>query len=179
MPLSYRKSSKVLEEGAVAYLDCFRLDGDGIFYGAILILDGRGLPLEFIHNRLQPPTGLLWAEPDLSRQTIAALSHSLFDGCRRDPDLLLCLPTLGTIEFCRVEIAPTPPFAQALPAHDDMPPGVIWINTPPSEGMRGLTLYQDLLRRDALFEPFARLRQALREVYPQAPLPLASAETGQ
>jgi len=179
VPVSYRKPSKVLEEGAVAYLDCFRLDGDGGFYGAILILDGRGLPLEFIHNRLQPPSGLLWAEPDASRQTIAALAHSLFDACRRDPDLLLCLPSLGTVEFCRAEIAPTPPFAQALPAQEEIPPGVVWINTPPTEGMRGLTLYQDLLRRDALFEPFARLRQALHEVYPQAPWTVAPSEASE
>ncbi len=171
MPVSYRKPSKVLEDGAVAYLDVFRLDGDGVFYGAILILDGKGLPLEFIHNRLPAPSGLLWTEPDTSRQAVAALAHSLFDACRRDPDLLLCLPGLGSAEFCRAEIAPTSPFAQVLPAQEGLPPGVVWINAPPSEGMRGHALYQDALRRDALFEPFARLRRGLREIYTQAPWP--------
>ncbi|MGI4789551.1 MAG: hypothetical protein ACRYFS_11950 [Janthinobacterium lividum] len=172
MPVSYRKPPKMLEDGAVAYLDVFRLDGDDTFYGAILMLDGRGLPLEFVHNRLPSPSGLLWTEPDTGRQAVAALAHSLFDACRRDPDLLLCLPSLGTAEFCRAEIAPASPFAQVLPASESLPTGILWVNAPPTDGMRGLTLYQEALRRDALVEPFARLRLGLREIYPQAPWPV-------
>jgi len=175
VPVSYRKPSKALEEGTVAYLDAFHLSGDA-YYGAILLLDGRGLPLEFIHNRLQPPSGLLWTEPDTSRQAVAALAHSLFDACRRDPDLLLCLPSLGSAEFCRAEIAPTLPFAQVSPEQEGLPLGILWINAPPSEGMRGHMLYQDLLRRDALLEPFDRLRRGLREIYPQASWPTDESE---
>ncbi len=171
MSVSYKKPSRLLEESGVAYLDILRLGGDGAFYGAILLLDGRGLPLEFVHNRLVPPSGLLWTEPDVSREAITALSHSLFDACRREPDLLLCLPGLGPPDFCRVEIAPVLPFAQVLPPQEDIPAGLVWINEPPASGMRGHHLYQELLRRDALFEPFNRLRRALREVYTQAPWP--------
>lgn len=169
MSVSYKKPSRLLEDSGVAYLDVLRLDADGAFYGAVLLLDGRGLPLEFVHNRLVPPSGLLWTEPDVSRQSVIALSRSLFDACRREPDLLLCLPTLGSPDFCRVEIAPVLPFAQVIPPQEDIPAGVVWINEPPAVGMRGHHLYQELLRRDALFEPFDRLRKALGEVYPQAP----------
>ena len=178
MPVSYKKPSHLLEDSGVAYLDVFRLDADGAFYGAVLLLDGRGLPLEFVHNRLVPPSGLLWTEPDVTRQAVASLAHSLFDACRRDPDLLLCLPTLGSPEFCRVEIAPVVPFAQVLPPQEDIPAGVIWINEPPAAGMRGSLLYSELLRRDALFEPFERLRIGLREVYPQALWPSERKEEG-
>ena len=171
MSLSYKKPSRLLEDSGVAYLDIFRLDGDGAFYGAVLLLDGRGLPLEFVHNRLVPPFGLLWTEPDVSRQVIIALSHSLFDACRREPDLLLCLPALGSPDFCRVEIAPVLPFAQVIPPQEDIPAGIVWVNEPPAAGMRGYLLYQELLRRDALFEPFERLRKGLSEIYPQAPWP--------
>jgi hypothetical protein len=169
MSVSYKKPSRLLEDSGVAYLDVFRLDADGAFYGAILLLDGRGLPLEFVHNRLAPPSGLLWTEPEVSRQAISSLSHSLFDACRREPDLLLCLPALGSPDFCRVEIAPVLPFAQVIPPQEDLPAGVVWVNEPPAPGMRGHLLYQELLRRDALFEPFERLRIGLREIYPQAP----------
>jgi len=165
----------MLEDGVVAYLDIFRLNG-GAFYGALLVLDGRGLPLEFIHNRGEPPSGLLWTEPDTSRQAISALAHSLFDAARRDPDLLLCLPELGSAEFCRAEIAPASPFAQAQPASESLPAGVVWVNSPPTDGMRGHALYQDLLRRDALFEPFSRLRLGLRETYPDAPWMIETTE---
>ena len=171
MPVAYKKPSRLLEDSGVAYLDVLRLDADGVFYGAILLLDGRGLPLEFVHNRLVPPTGLLWTEPDVSRQAVIALAHSLFDAGRREPDLLLCLPTLGALDFCRVEIAPVLPFAQVLPPQEDLPAGIVWINEPPPAGMRGYLLYQELLRRDALFEPFERLRKGLGEIYPQAPWP--------
>jgi hypothetical protein len=169
MSVSYKKPSRLLEDSGVAYLDVLRLDTDGAFYGAVLLLDGRGLPLEFVHNRLVPPSGLLWTEPDVSRQAVIALSHSLFDACRREPDLLLCLPALGSPDFCRVEIAPVLPFAQVIPPQEDIPAGVVWVNEPPAAGMRGHLLYQELLRRDALFEPFERLRRGLGETYPQAP----------
>lgn len=178
MSVSYKKPSRLLEDSGVAYLDVFRLDAGGDFYGALLLLDGRGLPLEFVHNRLVPPSGLLWTEPDVSRQSVAALAHSLFEACRREPDLLLCLTTLGSPDFCRIEIAPVLPFAQVSPPQEDIPAGVVWINEPPAPGMRGHHLYQELLRRDALFEPFERLRLALREVYPQAPWPNGVGEAG-
>ena len=80
--------------------------------GALLLIDGRGQPLEFVHNVVDVPGGFLWPEDKVKSVGTAVLVHSLFDACQREPDLLVCRDTLGTPDFCRDELAPAIPFAQ-------------------------------------------------------------------
>jgi len=180
MPVPYRRTPRAAEVGQAAYLDIVWLGADRVFYGGLLIIDGKGQPLEFVHNQVAAPleaqlitsdesaSGLLWPERMVRQIGIPLLTHSLFDACRREPDLLVCLPTLGTPEFCSAEIAPSLPFAQVVPPQDDLPMEWNWINTPPSSAMRATILSQELVRRGFTIEPFERLQDALRLVYPQA-----------
>jgi hypothetical protein len=168
MPVPYRKTPRAAEFGQAAYLDILWLPSDRAFYGGLLIIDGKGQPQEFVHNTLTAPTGLLWPEDRVRSLGIAMLAHSLFDACRREPDLLVCLGSLGTPEYCKTEIAPSVPFVQAVPAREGIPAEWNWINDPPSSGMRASILAHELTRRGYIVEPFERLRHALRLVYPQA-----------
>ena len=168
MPVPYRKTPRAAEIGVAAYLDIVFLPTDRAFFGGLLIIDGKGQPQEFVHNTLSAPSGLLWSEAKLQTMGIALMAHSLFDACRREPDLLICLAALGSPEFLKTEIAPSIPFVQVVPEQQSLPAEWNWINEPPSAGMRASLLAQELSRRGDIVEPFERLRHALRLVYPQA-----------
>ena len=169
MPVPYRKTPRAAETGCAAYLDILWLSSVHAFYGALLLIDGRGQPMEFVHNSLTAPSGYLWPEEQVRASGIAMLAHSLFDACRREPDLLVCQATLGTRDYCKMQIAPSIPFAQIIPATEDVPAEWIWINEPPTPGMRAHALYQELSRRGFVLEPFERLYEGLRTVYPHSP----------
>jgi hypothetical protein len=168
MPVPYRKTPRAAEFGQAAYLDIVWIPADRAFYGGLLILDGKGQPQEFVHNTLSAPSGLLWPEEKVRSLGTTLLAHSVFDACRREPDLLVGLPSLGSPELCRTELAPSIPFVQVVPAQEGIPAQWNWINEPPSAGMRAAILAEELARRGFVVEPFERLRHALRLVYPQA-----------
>src|SRR5437016_2190181 len=136
MPVPYRKTPRVAEFGLAAYLDILWLPPDRAFYGGLLVIDGKGQPQEFVHNTLAAPSGLLWPEEKVRLLGTTMLAHSLFDACRREPDLLVGLASLGTPDYCRTEIAPSIPFAQVTPPREGLPAEWSWINDPPSSGMR-------------------------------------------
>ncbi len=168
MPVPYRKTPRAAEIGVAAFLDILWIPSDHALYGGLLLIDGKGQPQEFVHNLLTAPSGPLWPEEKIRCLGIATLTHSLFDACRREPDLLVSLPSLGSPDYCKTEIAPSIPFVQASPGGDGIPAEWNWINEPPSSGMRAALLAQELTRRGYIVEPFERLRYALRMVYPQA-----------
>jgi hypothetical protein len=168
MPVPYRKTPRAAEIGQAAYLDIVFTQTDRTFYGGLLVIDGKGQPQEFVHNLLTAPSGILWPEDKVRSMGTAMLAHSLFDACRREPDLLVCLPSLGSPEYCRTEIAAAVAFVQVVPAEDEVPAEWSWINDPPSSGMRASILAQELARRGFITEPFERLERALRLVYPNA-----------
>lgn len=168
MPVPYRKTPRAAEVGQAAFLDILWLPSDRAFYGGLLVLDGKGQPLEFVHNTLAAPSGVLWSEEKVRASGTVMLAHSLFDACRREPDLLVGLPELGSTETLRNELAPSIPFVQVVPAQEGIPAQWNWINEPPSSGMRAAILAQELARRGFIVEPFERLWHALRMVYPQA-----------
>jgi hypothetical protein len=138
------------------------------FYGGLLVLDGRGQPLEFVHNSIVVPTGFLWPEGTVRNAAIAALSQSLCEACRQEPLLLLCDPSVGSPEFCRQELAPMVPCALVRPGEGSLPPECAWVNTPPSDGSSQAALLEELKARHFLLEPFSRVRKGLREAYPEA-----------
>src|SRR5882724_8011498 len=78
MPVPYRKTPRAAETGCAAYLDVIWLPSVQTFYGALLFMDGKGQPLEFVHNTLPAPPDFLWPETRLRPIAIAALAHSLF-----------------------------------------------------------------------------------------------------
>ncbi len=169
MPVPYRRTPRAAETGCAAYVDVVWLPSTRTYYGGMLLMDGKGQPIEFVHNTLVAPLDPLWPDDKLRPTAIGELVHTLFDACRRDPDLLVCSPAIGPPEFCRTEIAPAIPCAQVSEAGPDLPTEWSWLNAPPTPGMRAHVLAQELVRHGFLTEPFDRLRAALRIVYREAP----------
>jgi hypothetical protein len=163
MAVPYRRSRATQEDGCAAYLDVIAGHDDALL-GALLLMDSRGRPLEFIHNRTESAGDWMWAT-DLPQEVCkAALVHSLYDACRREPDLLVCKHTVGPLDFLRSEMAPSIPMLMVSPNED----GEIawqWVNDPPTPGMRAHALAPRLEARGFLLEPFGRLRTGLRELY--------------
>ena len=171
MPVPYRRSATATAQRAVAYVKVVRSPSGRAVLGALLLLDARGRPLEFVHNRVETPTGFLWPEAQVDEAATTAICHSLFDACTREPDLLLCEAALGSPEFCASSLAPTVPFGQVTPADRSAPAGVAWINDPPRRGMAAAGLAEELQARSLLTEPFERAVSGLREVYPEESWP--------
>jgi len=169
MPVPYRKTPRAAETGSAAFVDVVWLEPSRTLYAGMLLMDGKGQPLEFVHNSMEAPADPLWPDDKLLPAAVAGLVHTLFDACRRDPDLIAVPAGLGSPEYCRTEIAPAIPFAQVAAEQNGMPAEWNWINAPPSPGMRAHQLAQELTRRGFLVEPFDRLRSALRIIYRDAP----------
>src|SRR5438045_820904 len=106
MPVPYRRTPRAAEIGLAGYLDVLWAPSVRTLHGGMLLMDGKAQPQEFVHNTLAAPSGPLWPEDRVRSQGISMLAHSLFDGCRRELDLLVCLSSLGSPEFCRAELAP-------------------------------------------------------------------------
>jgi hypothetical protein len=164
MAIPYRRPKATPEDGCAAYLDVIP-GQDGVLLGALLLLDRRGRPLEFVHNRTYPPGGWMWPDELQVKACLAAIAHSLFDACRREPDLVVCKRTLGPNDYLRSELAPSIPMVVAWATGD----GEIqreWVNDPPTPGMRSHALAPELESRGFLFEPFDRILRGLRVLYP-------------
>lgn len=169
MPVPYRKSPTSSAASCAAYLDVLWIRSTRTFYGALLLVDGRGQPLEFVHNTLTAPAGFLWPEEQVRGLGIATLCHSLFEACRREPELLVCRELLGNPTYCKAEISAAIPFAQVVEAGAGSPAAWNWINDPPTPGMSAHALGETLRTRGFAVEPFTRIHLGLKEVYPQAP----------
>ncbi len=176
MSLPYAKPPRAAAAYA-AYLDVVWLPEPGAFYGALLVIDAQGMPIEFVYNSLPAPSGFLWRVDDVRRMAIIRLSHSLFDACEKEPALLVCREELGTLSFCRDEINPAVPFAQASGLEGEAPAAWSWLNNPPPPSHPAHGLAQSLLARGCALEPFDRIRSGWREVYPALPWSQATDDT--
>ncbi|MBM3456933.1 MAG: hypothetical protein FJX77_00140 [Armatimonadetes bacterium] len=168
MPVPYHRPPPAAQEGCAAFLDVAYARAQHTLIGAILVVDARGEPLEFVYTRAEAPTGFMWSETQTRSVGVAAVARALFEACQREPDLLLCLPQLGSVEYCKRELAPAIPFVQVTPAEEGGATGALtWIGNPPDPRMRATGLLQSLTDRGFLVEPFQRLRAGLEEVYPE------------
>jgi len=167
MAVPYRKTPRATATGLAAFVDVKWIETERSLYGGLLIIDGLGQPVEFVHNFAVAPAGIPWNRENSVKLGTPRLVHSLFDTCRREPDLIVALPSLGDADYLNAEIAPAVPFAVVTPAEGALPAEWSWINTPPTSGMRASFVAAELERRGLFFEPFSRLAEALRVVYPQ------------
>ncbi|MCW5933489.1 MAG: hypothetical protein KIT45_04210 [Fimbriimonadia bacterium] len=172
MPIPYRDTPRPSDEGCAAFIDLIWIDAESTFYGGLLLIDSKGRPIEFSYNSLKAPQDALWQMTNLREVAAVMMAQSLFEACKREPDLLICNVSLGKVEFCREAIAALIPFAQVNAVEDETQVGAriewYWINDPPLEKMRAYALFQTLQQKDMLLEPFNRIHLGLREVYPEA-----------
>jgi hypothetical protein len=167
MAVPYRKTPRAVATGLAAFIDTIWIEPERTLYGGLLVIDGLGQPVEFVHNIAIAPTGIAWDAENCVKLGTPRLIHTLFDTCRREPDLIVAQSSFGDADFINAEIAPALPFALVTPAQDALPAEWSWINTPPTPDMRASFVAAELERRDLFIEPFSRLAEALRVIYPQ------------
>lgn len=165
MPVPYHRTPRDIVEGSAAFLDVLYVGSGRMMFGGLLILDGRGAPIEFVHNAIEVPGGAFWPEDRVIPAAIAGIARSLFVGCRNEPDLLICESRLAGPEFCRAELAVGIPFLQVTAASESLPIERVWVNAAPGATMQATRVLQSLVERGLLTEPFQRVRAGLREIY--------------
>ncbi len=168
MPLPHRKPVPG-EAACAAFLEVRYVPAARTYYAGLLLLDDHGRPLEFAHNTLTLPDTALWSPAAARLPAVAELARSLFDAVRREPDLLLCLASLGEPADLLRELAPAVPFGQVDPGEPPEPAAWCWVNDPPTAEMGAARVHRALVRRGLLVEPFARLHAALAECYANVP----------
>lgn len=166
MPIPYRQTPKSSSPQCAAFLEVIWVQEKQTFYGAMLLIDAKGQPLEFVHNSLTAPSGFLWPADQVRSIGIAELSHSLFKACSLDPLILLSRGTIGTPDYCKSVIAPAIPFAQIVREDVHKIDSLNWINGQPTAGSAEYMLSEDLRSNGFVTEPFNRARIGLEEMYP-------------
>lgn len=174
MPIPFQDDESVQKLGFAAFLHV-EFEGD-VAFGALLFLNARGEPQEFVFNRLELLHSVLWRAPDRSAGAIRRLCASLFPTATLTPQFLLFLPPLippqlfggeggirlnipaGAVWSCE---ANEPESVETFDADGE----VQWVRVdwsphpPPGE------LFSLLARRGLVLEPFGRVAAGLRAVY--------------
>jgi hypothetical protein len=181
MPISFRDDDEVDALGSAGFLKVERSADGACCLGGLLVIDARGLPLEFAYNRVTVPHPFLWREPDLRRYVERRLAASLLSVCTHQPRLLLCradevgvalftqdirldipvglvseLPTSRRVDRCTGEV---------LEGDAGMPPRVAWMSAGPDADAADWRLMDRLSAHGLLYEPFERAAIGLREAY--------------
>lgn len=153
MPVPYQPPLPAAADGRAGYVDLLA-DGARLLAG-LLLIDGLGRPVEFVHNHADVDTGADWSRA-VPTTIVPALIHSLFDACRGEPDLLCISSRVGPSEYCRTVLAPAVPCLVL-----DLETGETTWLSPPSAHLRGRQVAQELERRGLTKEPFERLLAGL------------------
>lgn len=201
MPISFHDDSEVEELGHALFLHVWRAS-ESEWLGALLFLNARGEPLEFVYNRIELLSGVLWRPADRERAAIRRLALTLFSAATLSPALLLCRANVvpphllgagGQIELeVPVGRIATPPEAvgygggeqqqsvavpsEAAASSEGEPDEVhlFWNPAPQGEAAR---LFARLAERGLLLEPFERAARGLSEAYGEALTPAPPAST--
>ncbi len=188
MPIAFHDAEEVEELGHALFLHVAR-QSESEWLGALLFLNARGEPLEFVYNRIELLSGVLWRPADRERAAVRRLALTLFAAATLSPTLLLCraaavpphlLGSGGQIELeVPVGRIATPQEAvgyagaeqqQSIAAlgegaGDNEEAHVFW--SPAPQG-RAEELFARLASRGLLLEPFERASRGLSEIYGEA-----------
>lgn len=179
--IPYRNVTRDPEQAAISGA-FFRSvpSGEGSFVGGLLVLDGRGEPMEFVYNQVSARNRIFWRDRDLVRATTRELLASLFDACQRRPSAIFCLANEVAADVLMEDLDVARPLARVAPAGQTIGGGVdeevervegagsvqlFWVRGRPSEATEAHRLVEELAKRGLLLEPFDRVTAGLREVY--------------
>lgn len=191
MPIPFHDTDDIEELGTAAFLHVEQpAPTQGVAgperYGALLFLNARGEPLEFVYNRLELLSDILWRPIDRTRSSIRRLAVTLFHEARLRPALLFCRadvvdphlfgPTgqvvleipVGRIAtaaeavgYAGVEERQTVETADSAGEIQDT--HLFWTPGPPTGA--AAELFTRLSQRGLLLEPFDRAGEGLRVVF--------------
>lgn len=187
MPIPFTDAEDVEQLGSAAFLHVEQpTAASAERFGALLLINARGEPLELAYNRIELMSSVLWRSADRERAAVRRLAVTLFHAANLKPAFLLCranvvdphlfgpgaqiemavpVGRVATIEeatgYTGVEAQETLETANAegelLETH------LFWTPSPP-EGSAA-DLFHRLVRRGLLLEPFERAGKGLREIY--------------
>ena len=174
MPIEFHDAQAVELLGFAAFLH-IETQGD-VAYGALLFINARGEPQEFVFNHLELLNEVLWRGADREAGAGRRLCASLFASTTLSPRFLLfneqtVAPTLLSEESGISLAIPAGAVAAVEPsdeAHFETFNGegelietrVDWIGAAPDGELFGL-----LCERGLVWEPFARAAAGLREAF--------------
>lgn len=193
MPIPFHDAEDIEELGAAAFLHVESLPSDGDQrFGALLFINARGEPLEFVYNRVELMRNILWRASDREQAAVRRLALTLFQASTMAPSLLLCrahvvgphlFADTGQIKleipvgriatateavgYTTSESAET--VSTADPAGQSTETHVFWTPAPPTGAPADL--WTRLVDRGLVLEPFDRAGRGLREVFPESPPP--------
>jgi hypothetical protein len=157
--------------------------GDDFVAGALLLLNARGEPLEFVFNRLELMRGELWRERDKPHAAARRLCATLFQAAQLAPSLLFYrAPEIAPGLFgphgqllLEIPVARVSSLHQQLSSSADEVAArittfdgagevgeldVLWTPQPPHEN--SAELFAKLVERGLILEPFDRATRALQ-----------------
>lgn len=177
MPIPFRNEETIEELGTVAFL-YMELAGETLL-GGLLFLNSRGEPLEFVFNRLELLSEVLWRPSDRLSAGKRRLATTLFQAATLSPGFLLARAEDTARVFGRDgQITLAIPLGNIGPADAisdktafEVPDAegeaqrvrIIWTPQAPI-GAAG-KLFSLLVERGLILEPFSRAAAGLREVY--------------
>ena len=187
MPIPFHDTEDIEELGAAAFLHVESLASDSDErFGALLLINARGEPLEFVYNRIELMRNILWRPADREEAAARRLALTLFQAATIVPSFLLCRahvvgPHLfGEAAQIKLELPvgriATAPEAVGYTGSESMETvttadaagessetHVFWTPGPPTAS--AADLWARLVERGLLLEPFERAGHGLREVF--------------
>lgn len=188
MPIAFHDAEDVEELGHALFLHVAPV-GESEWRGALLFLNARGEPLEFVYNRIELLSGVLWRPADRERAAIRRLALTLFSASTLSPTLLLCRASsvpphllgaggqieleipVGRIATAQEAVGYAGAEAQqsiSAPDADEDTEAEAHLFWSPAPQGQAAELFARLAERGLLLEPFERAALGLSEVYGEA-----------
>ena len=188
MPIPFHDEETFEELGCAGFLDLAAISQGSKRFAALLFLNARGEPLEFAFNRVELMQTVLWRPRDREDGAARRLALSLFDAATLTPSFLVCradtisphlfgpcggidlavpvvrvATTADTVPYAAAEIQAAVETLDPLGEFQEV--RLFWSPAPP-EGAAA-RLFDRLVARGLLLEPFERAQAGLREAYPE------------